>query len=114
MVRGAREGNTIMMAKGYEVGFAFLKNSAIDQHLNTRKREDDLKQVITARPELLGIGLDESTAIVVRADQFEVIGAGRVAINDGKDHGGKPYYFLKAGDRFDLKTRTRLEVAGKE
>jgi cyanophycinase len=107
MVRGAREGNTIMMAKGYEVGFGFLKNSAIDQHLNTRKREDDLKQVITARPELLGIGLDESTAIVVQGDQFEVIGTGRVAINDGKDHDGKPYYFLKAGDRFDLKTRMK-------
>lgn len=107
LVRGAREGNTIMMAKGYEEGLGFLRGVAIDQHLNTRKREADLGPVIAAHPELLGIGLDESTAIIVRGDEFEIIGPGRVAVNDGRDHDGKPYYFLKAGDRFDLKARRR-------
>lgn len=109
MVRGAREGNTIMMAKGYEQGLGFIRHVAIDQHINTRKRENDLKEVITAHPNLLGIGLYESTAIVVQGDQCDIIGDGKVAITDGKQHEGKPYYFLNVGDQFDLKKREQIK-----
>jgi cyanophycinase len=105
LVRGAREGNTIMMAKGYEQGFGYLKDVAVDQHVIARHREDDLVAVIQAHPELLGIGIDESTAIVVQKNQFEVIGASKVGIYDGKDHEGKRYYFISPGTRFDLETR---------
>jgi cyanophycinase len=108
LVRGAREGNQIMMAKGYEVGMGFLKNAAIDQHIDTRKRENDMAEVIAAHPGLLGIGLYESTAIVVQGHRFEVIGDGKVAITDGKERDGKKYYLLSAGERFDLKTRAKL------
>jgi len=108
LVRGAREGNTIMMAKGYEEGFGFLRSVAVDQHLIRRKREDDLLTVIDSHPELLGIGIDESTAIVVQGDRFDVIGESKVAIYDhdfGKGLDGKRYYFLSPGVTFDLKTR---------
>jgi cyanophycinase len=93
------------MAPGYERGFAFLRGVAIDQHLLTRKREKDLVGVIEAHPSLLGIGLDERTAVIVKGDRFEVVGPSKVAIYEP----GKPYYFLSAGDRFDLKTRTRVD-----
>jgi cyanophycinase len=105
LVRGAPEGNEIMMAEGHEVGFGYLRNVAVDQHLLTRRRENDLIPVIEAHPELLGIGLDEPAAIVVHGDEFEVIGRSKVGIYDGHDHGGKRYYFLDLGDRFDLKAR---------
>jgi cyanophycinase len=108
LVRGAREGNQIMMAKGYEVGLGFLKNTAIDQHIDTRKRENDMAEVIAAYPALLGVGLYESTAIIVQGDKFEVIGDGKVAITDGKERDGKKYYLLSAGERYDLKTRAKL------
>lgn len=104
LVRGAREGNTIMMAPGYEQGFGYLRNAAVDQHLIRRKRERDLIPVVTRHPQLLGIGIDESTAIVVQGDQFEVIGASKVAIYTH----GRDYYFLNAGDRFDLAGRKKL------
>jgi cyanophycinase len=107
LVRGARSGNTIMMAPGYEEGFGFLRGVAVDQHLLKRKRENDMVSVVAAHPELLGIGIDESTAVVVQGDQFEVIGPSKVAIYEH----GKPYYFLTAGDRFDLKTRSRRNAA---
>jgi cyanophycinase len=100
LVRGARESNHIMMAPGYETGLGFLKNAAIDQHLLARKRQDDLVAVIKAHPELLGIGIDESTAIVVQGDSFEVVGASKVAVYEA----GKPYRFLSPGDRFNLKS----------
>ena len=112
MVRGAREGNTIMMAKGYEEGFGFLHPVAVDQHLIKRKRENDMVQVVAAHPELLGIGIDESTAIEVHGSSFEVIGPSKVAIYDinTPGPGGKPYYFLSAGDKFDMKSRRLLQA----
>jgi cyanophycinase len=108
LVRGAREGNHVMMAKGYEEGFGYLRGAAIDQHLIVRGRQDDLVEVVKARPDLLGIGLDEPTAIVVKGDRFQVVGRTVVGIYDGKDHDGRPYYFLAAGERFDLRTRRRV------
>jgi cyanophycinase len=111
LVRGAQSGNSIMMAPGYETGMGFLKQSAVDQHVITRHREDDLNQVIDRFPKLLGIGIDESTAIVVKGNRFEVIGKSKVFIHDaaykpGAD--GKKYYTLSAGDRFDLKKRRKM------
>jgi cyanophycinase len=106
LARGDTETNTIMMGD-HEVGLAFVKNVAIDQHLLVRNRQFDLIEIIEARPELLGIGIDENTAIVVQGDRFDVLGQGYVAIYDHDrmlDSGGK-FYFLAPGDRFNLATR---------
>ncbi|MDP7478696.1 MAG: cyanophycinase [Vicinamibacterales bacterium] len=106
LARGDSATNTIMMGD-HEVGLGFLRNVAIDQHLLRRNRQFDLLEVIEARPDLLGIGLDEDTAIVVQGDEFEVMGRSYVVIYDhGRvlDSGGR-FYFLGAGDRYDLKTR---------
>ena len=91
----------------HEEGLSFLKDVAIDQHLLKRNRHFDLIEIIKARPDLLGIGLDENTAIVVQRDRFEVMGQSYVAIFDHNsqiDSGGQ-FYFLAPGDRFNLKTR---------
>ncbi len=104
LVRGAQEGNTIMMAPGYEEGLGLMTNVAIDQHILTRHRENDMGAVIKAHPDLLGIGIDESTAIVVHGSSFYVIGKSKVAITEGD----KPFYFLEHGDRFNLATRTKV------
>jgi cyanophycinase len=118
MVRGARENNYIMMAPGYEEGFGLIKGVAIDQHMLTRNRQDDLEDVVAKHPEVLGIGLDESTAIVVRGQQFEITGASKVAIHDGRvvsserqQRNGKKYYFMAPGERYDL---TKLQRIGRQ
>ena len=116
LVRGAVAGPDIMMTpeKEHEHGFAFLKKSAIDQHIDTRNRWDDLIPVIKKYPELLGIGLSEGTAIFVKGDRFEVMGPAKVAVHDNKrkyQPWEKPYFVLAAGDSFDMKTRT--EALGK-
>lgn len=106
LARGDSATNTIMMGD-HVVGFGFLRDTAIDQHLLRRNRQFDLISVVEAHPELLGLGLDEDTAIVVRGDEFEVIGRSYVAIYDRTrqlDSGGR-FYFLGTGDRFDLRTR---------
>ncbi len=106
LVRGDSSTNTIMMGDHKE-GFGFLTNVGIDQHLLRRNRQFDLLEVIDAHPQLLGIGLDENTAIVVRGDNFEVIGQGYVAIYDSNRITSKNgrFYFLAPGDRYDLENR---------
>ncbi len=116
MVRGDTGGNTIMMGD-HEKSFGFLKNTAIDQHLLARNRHFDMFEVLRKRPELLGIGLDENTAIVVKKNQIEVAGESYVAIYDGTrwseerdtiyplPDNKKEFYFIKPGDRYDLKNR---------
>lgn len=106
LARGDTKTNTVMMGD-HEEGLGFIKNVAIDQHLLRRNRQFDLMEIIEARPELLGIGIDEDTAIIVRGDNFEVMGSGYVAIYDAKkmiDSGGR-FYFLAPGDSFNLATR---------
>ena len=114
LVRGAREGNHIMMAPGYEQGFGYLKNSAVDQHLIARGRENDLVEVIRTHRTLLGIGIDESTAVVVQRGEFEILGNSNVAIyHEGLlDRGDKPSFeWLRPGDRFDIRRRERVPDA---
>ena len=110
LVRGAIAGSEIVMTPEpeHERGFAFLRKVAIDQHINTRNRWDDLIPVIRKYPDLLGIGLSEGTAIVVSGDRFQVIGKWKVAVHDNArvyQPWEKPYYVLSPGDVYNMKTR---------
>ena len=109
LARGDSSTNTIMMGD-HEQGFAYIRNVAIDQHVLVRNRQFDLIEIIEARPELLGLGIDEDTAIVVTGDDFEVIGQGYVAVYDHDRIVGTNgrFYFLMPGDRFDMKKRQPL------
>lgn len=118
LVRGDTSGPGIMMTAetNHQAGFRFLRRSAIDQHINARNRWNDLIPVIEKFPALLGIGLSESTAIIVKGDQFEIIGKAQVAIHDHghkPTEGEKPYQLLNVGDRYDMKTRKITRLADK-
>ena len=106
LVRGDTQTNTVMMGDHVE-GFALLENVGIDQHLLRRNRQFDLLEVIESHPELLGIGIDENTAIVVEGDRFEVIGQSYAVIYDNqrKIPPAGRFYFLAPGDRYDMGSR---------
>jgi cyanophycinase len=106
LVRGDTETNAVIMGD-HQVGFGYLRGVAIDQHVLRRNRHFDMLELLDAHPELLGIGLDEDTAIIVRGDQFEVIGASYALIYDRQTTTGRDgtFYFLAPGDGFDLATR---------
>jgi cyanophycinase len=112
MVRGSSnpDDNTIMMAPGHEIGFALFTNVTIDQHVDVRHRENDLAAVIKAHPQLLCLGLDQSTSITVHGDKLTVNGPKRVAVWDGKDHDGKGFYYLQTGDQLNTATRVATHV----
>lgn len=107
LVRGARSGNRTMMAAGYERGFGFLRGVAVDQHVDTRQRDDDLRPVLARNGSLLGIALDEATALIVRGDMAEVCGDGRVQFLPDR---AAPPTVLRAGERYDLAGRRRLDA----
>lgn len=106
MVRGDTKGNETMIGD-HTVGLGFLKNAAVDQHVLRRNRQFDMLDVLDRHPDLLGIGLDEDTAIVVQGDQFDVIGRSYAIIYSTKPVAGSSgrFYFMGPGDRFDMKTR---------
>lgn len=107
LIRGDTRTSEVMLGDHLE-GFGYMRNTGIDQHLLARNRQFDMLEVMKAYPDLLGIGLDENTAVIVRGDRMEVMGRGYVAIYDNGaqiDTGGD-FYFLRAGDLFDLANRT--------
>ena len=100
-------------------GLGFIKSAVIDQHFATRKRHNRLISVLAEHPALLGIGIDESTAIIVGPDEtFEVVGEKDVLVYDpgrakfeirpNKAIGatGLTLHVLLPGAIYDLKTRT--------
>lgn len=67
-------------------GLRLLKNAIIDQHFSERGRIRRLLGAVAQNPRMIGIGIDEDTAIVVKGgDRFQVIGAGAVYIADGRE-----------------------------
>ena len=114
MLRGARAGNATIMAPGYEVGFGFLRDVAIDQHVVARERLRDLADSLMPRhPELLGISEDEGTAWIVRGDTAEILGRNKAFVYGGRDpnDSGVPFLTLRPGDRYDLGARRVMHRA---
>jgi cyanophycinase len=115
LARGTPIGNTRIMAPGYERGgLGFLNGVAIDQHFSQRGRHKDMTELVKHHPQLLGIGLDESTAIIVHKSEAEVAGKGKVYFYDRglPVYPDRPDYLaLPAGSVFDLAERKILREA---
>jgi cyanophycinase len=107
------------------VGLGLLRGVVIDQHFEQRNRYGRLLSLVAQSPSLLGIGVDEDTAAVVRdGNQLEVVGRGAVTIVDGSHLVSNAYtakrtapllvsgatvHVLPAGSRFDLSRRLLVQ-----
>lgn len=132
VIMGTSAGATIMgslmiggdarndISKKYTLNpaFSFMTNTALDQHVLARNRQFDLIPVIEYYPGTLGIGIDESTAIIVEAGQFRVWGNSYVMLYDPMDWTEqkkkwglvlKPFKMMSSGSRFNLLTRAITE-----
>jgi cyanophycinase len=116
LLRGSPLGNSEIMAEGYERGFGFLPGVAIDQHFSERNRQNDMAQVKLRHPELVGLGLDEDTALIVRGQHCQVIGRGSVSVfnRPARDAASPPPRdVLRAGDAYDFRTAHVERAKGK-
>lgn len=116
-------------------GLGLLGQCVVDQHFAQRNRYGRLLMIVSQSPQLLGIGVDEDTALVVSTPQEGdlaghdvglVVGRGAVTVLDGthmttdafaaKEHrpilaSGVLLHSLPAGARFDLTDRRLLPPA---
>ena len=114
-----RIGTGVRMAPG----LGLFPGVIVDQHFAQRGRVGRLVAAVAQNPRILGVGIDEDTAIVCEPDGcFKVIGQGAVYVLDGSrvtysnlteedsDRALSTYdvrlHMLTMGDEFDLATRT--------
>lgn len=92
---------TLKMAPGLDL----LNDSIIDQHFDQRGRFGRLLTGVAENPDVLGVGIDEDTAIEVFPDQhFEVIGTNTVTIIDGST--------IKSSNVSELEQNEMLAIIG--
>ena len=121
---------TVIRAGSVELwrGFGFFRDVVVDQHFIARQRSNRLISVILEHPDLLGVGVDEDTAVWVRPDgTFEVLGKRCVMVVDasgatvsrrpaeaGQDDLGVHdlrIHVLLRGEVFDLASRRVVAAA---
>jgi cyanophycinase len=119
MVAFGDEGDTPRQGiAGLAAGLGLLPGVVVDQHFHQRSRYGRLLSLVARSPSLLGVGVDEDTAAVIRGGRvLEVVGSGCVFIADGSsvvtdaplaEHGapllvsGAVVHTLPAGASFDL------------
>ena len=112
LARATPIGNFRIMAPGYERGgLGFITGVAIDQHFTQRGRQKDMAGLVKTYPQLLGIGIDEATAIIVRKSQAEITGRGKVFFYDAAQpivEGEPDCVSLPAGSVYDLANRKTI------
>jgi cyanophycinase len=109
------EAGNVLTARG----FGFITDAIMDQHFVTRRRHNRLISLVLENPRLLGVGIDESTALLVRPDgRYEIVGAKQVVIYDARrvrigktadnrlGAAGMTLHILLPGDVFDPATGT--------
>jgi len=70
----------------FDIGLGLVSMAIIDQHFSQRRRLTRLLSALAQRPDLLGVGIDENTGLVITVNEsIEVIGDGSVTILDGRE-----------------------------
>jgi cyanophycinase len=96
-------------------GFGLWPQVIVDQHFLKRQRSNRLISAVLDHPDLVGVGIDESTAVVVTGSEIEVIGKSSVVVFDARKASvtptpaGEPIagrnltmHVLKAGQKMNL------------
>lgn len=111
-----------------DIGLGLLSQAVVDQHFSERRRLARLLSTLAIRPDLLGVGIDEDTALVIeRGEAIEVIGKGTVTLVDTSQMQsnvneletleqiemlGVQLHLLPAGHRYSLRSVGQVPRAG--
>jgi cyanophycinase len=96
-------------------GLGLWPRVLIDQHFLKRQRDNRLISAVLDRPDLVGVGIDEATAVIVTGSSFEVVGQSSVVVVDARaakvekaargalaSGTGMKLSVLRAGQRYSL------------
>lgn len=122
MLRGDPTSNDVVIAdrEWYRYGYGFLRRVALDFHVDARDRFNDMYEVLSQDPSLLGIGLSEDTSIVVQGRRYiqvlansptSVVAIYNCANSASCNPDNSPYVTLTSGDWYDLCSREVLQGA---
>lgn len=116
LVRGDPRTNKTLWMEGNDEGLGFIKGVIIDAHFRQRNRQTTLPKLLVKHPQMLGIGIDEATAIFVEGSIAEVWGKNAVTFYDLEAQSandtpfleiGKPV-ILKSGEKYDFENRKKI------
>ena len=71
-------------------GLGLWPQVIVDQHFLKRQRGNRLISAVLDHPTLVGVGIDEQTAVIVRGSSFEVVGASAVVVVDPRQASKEP------------------------
>lgn len=131
MIIGGREEGTVKREDvSLAPGLGYWRDTVVDTHFNQRGRVSRLMTIFAHNPNVLGIGIDENTALdLVPGDRFTVLGEGVVMVFDGRvTHTSAPstaddetlaitdavIHTLPSGYGFNLRTKRPILPGGDE
>lgn len=130
IIGGTNEGTVRRKDVSLAPGLGYWRDTVVDTHFNQRGRVSRLLTIFAHNPQVLGIGIDENTAIdLVPGDRFTVVGEGAVMVFNGRvTHTNAPeasddetlaitdsvIHTLPSGYGFNLRTKRPILPDGEE
>ncbi|HEY0016777.1 MAG TPA: cyanophycinase [Longimicrobium sp.] len=130
LIAGSNNGTVRRQDVSLAPGLGYWRDTVVDTHFNQRGRVSRLMTIFAHNPNVLGIGIDENTAIdLVPGDRFTVIGEGVVMVFNGRvTHTNAPdasddqtlaitdaaLHTLPDGYGFNLRTKRPILPGGEE
>jgi cyanophycinase len=130
IIGGRQEGTVRRQDVSLGPGLGYWRDTVVDTHFNQRGRVSRLLTIFAHNPNVLGIGIDENTAIdLVPGDRFTVVGEGVVMVFNGRvTHTNAPdasdtetlaitdsvIHTLPQGYGFNLRTKRPILPGGEE
>ncbi len=84
------------------IGLSLISELIIDSHFAERDRLSRLVEAVSIYPNRIGVGLSEDTAIVIKNDNFRVIGSGNVTVFNSSNIEDSEFNVLSSGDKFSI------------
>ena len=103
-----------MLVDGYyDRGFGFLPGVAISQSSERGETLAEMTQLKQEHPHVIGLGIEDSTAMIVRGHELEVVGENQVSVFDSRSQKERTSpAMLHAGDRYNFKSHELLFAKG--
>lgn len=112
IISGNAEDALTMGELGLMNGLDLINSLCIDTHFTERGRFGRLIQAVACNPAVIGVGLGENTALIIKeANEVEVIGSGLVTIIDGASISYTNLAEIESGDPLTIEG-VKLHVVG--
>jgi cyanophycinase len=93
-----------------DAGFSLLSSAVVDQHFTERARHTRLLGALRENPEKIGLGVDEQTALIIRANTVRVLGQNRATVIVPAPNRTMSLHLLDSGEEAEIVRQDREEA----